>query len=178
MRKRKKTFIADLTPLLDVVFILLFLVMMVTTRSQAERTQQAEAAAEEAVADAREARREADDALARAAELETLLKDARVAEVSLSDTEDGGRRLTVTDGSETSSYAFDWEGVEEARAFLQRELARVVRSAPADAPVFLIFRYDPAGVYESDYRLVTGVFDAIQKINDNVYLQIREGQHE
>ena len=178
MRRRKKTFIADLTPLLDVVFILLFLVMMVTARQQTERTRLAEAAAEEAEDEARQARREADEAREKTAELERLLTDARVVDVSLADAPEGNRQLTVTAGAETSSYVFGWDEAAEAERFLSRELTRAVQTADKEAPVFLIFRYDAAQIYESDYRMVSRVFGILQENHSNVYLQIREAGDE
>ncbi len=185
MRRRRKTFIADLTPLLDVVFILLFLVMMVSTKSQAQRTQTAEEAAaaaiqeaQEAVREAEQAKAEAEDVKSQAQELERLLEGARVVTVSLRDDGEDARMFTVTSGAETAAYRFDWDSTEQARAFLSEALVRQAGGTKKNAPVFLIFRYDPAQIYESDYRMVAEVFAAVQKGFGNVYIQMREEDHE
>ena len=173
MRRRKKTWTADLTPLLDVIFILLFLVLFTSVRLQTDRVETAEAAQEEAEEAARQAREEAAAAKERAGAMEELLEGATVMTVRVF-SEGDHRVVFLEDGQETASLQFDWDSAGDLFTFLHRELSARLADAPGKAPAFLIFRYDAADLYESDYRAVEAAFSEMAAGHKNVFVQIRE----
>lgn len=198
--RRRGGIMSDLTPLLDVIFIILFMVMIrnvdISNRKLAEARQYREEA-DQIVADIQQEKEEAiariqeekDAAVAEAerlqlkaeaevAEFENLLVNAIILRVSIEDGEDGSRLAVVRSGSQMQSSSFDWDNTEDAFQYLEKALASYITTVGEDDPVFITFSYDSNKIYRSDYTMVEQAMQDVQKEHANVYLQYREESEE
>ena len=200
--KRRNNWGIDLTPLLDILFILLFLVIMrsvqyvgtkveeaerVAVEAQ-ERVSEAEEKLEQAWQQESEARRQAGEALqeaeearSRAAQAEAkigeygaLLNGSVSARIRIGQ-EDGLRVLSFSSGNNEGRWVLTPEltGCEQ---FLKDNIQNLLRTAGGEepAPAFLIFTYDPERIYNIEYNMIYNVLTQLQQSNENVYLQFRE----
>lgn len=166
----------DLTPLLDVIFIVLFLVMQ-QSGGAARQAQEDAAALRGALEQTAAAYAEAAEEAASVRGLldsYSLLEESAVC-ISLQirrAPEEPGRReavLTYGDG-ERRSVPITWDTMETAERRLRRELEELAARAQ-DAPVFIRFSYDSAEIYRRDYELAGAVLRALTQENAHVYIR-------
>ena len=172
MRKRNRSITADLTPLLDVIFILLFLILI----RNAEAVDAKAAEAEEKIAEAQEQIAEA-EALQEAVkgqltEYETLLAGAEIFYISILP-EESGRTLQVIRDNSMESFHYDWDSTDAAWQFLQESVSAKTERAGEGKQVFLVFTYDGTKLYQSDFEMVSEVLKAAGH-KENVFVQYRE----
>ena len=183
--KRRGGIVSDMTPLLDVIFIILFLVMVRNVKMSNEKLEEARLDTEKAEEMVAQAQAEKEAAVAEAqrlqflaeaevAEFETLLEDAIILRVSLEMKEDGNRQVVVQSGAQTQSSAFDWDSTNEAFIYLGDTLEKYVLTVNEDNPVFIVFTYDSNKIYQSDYMMIERAMRYVQMDYKNVYLQYRE----
>lgn len=171
--RRREIFI-ELTSLLDVILIMLFVLL-----TQA-RTQTADALerSETARAETRALQREADDLRDELAAAQTdaaaarsdaeaarrqLLSRELVTEnslvVTLTAPDRSSFALELPDGTQTISY--DWENENYARNALRAALRAELDATDAPA-VFLVFQYDRNGVYHTQHELVRSLLQELK----------------
>ena len=183
--KRRGGIVSDMTPLLDVIFIILFLVMVRNVQMSNEKLEEARLDTEKAEQMIAEAMAEKEAAIAEAqrlqfkaeaevAEFETLLEDAIILRVSIESDADGNRRAAVRSGSQMQSTSFDWDSTNEAFLYLGDTLEKYILTVQEGNPVFIIFSYDSNKIYRDDYTMVETAMKYVQMDFPNVYLQFRE----
>ena len=183
--KRRGGIVSDMTPLLDVIFIILFLVMVRNVKMSNEKLEEARLDTEKAEEMVAQAQAEKEAAIAEAqrlqflaeaevAEFETLLKDAIVLRVSLENKEDGNRQVVVRSGSQAQSNSFDWDSTNAASVYLGDTLEKYILTVEEGNPVFIVFTYDSNKIYQSDYNMIETTMRYVQMDFSNVYLQYRE----
>jgi len=168
---------ADLTSLLDVIFILLFLVMSQNGGLAAK--------AESDLADLR-AQLEGDrqtmqEAVDRASAAQGLLdgydilnNQAVIVSITVeNDANTDDRHLILSTRSGTETIYLRWEAMESARRQLDLSLARYAQGA-GGLPVFFSFEYDPGKIYRRDYDLITDALEAVRSVRSDVYLKFTE----
>lgn len=171
--KKLPNAVIDLTSLLDVIFIILFLVM----RQNAAFTAQAQQ-------DAGELQQALDNA---AAAYASLLEDAQAAEtllegfqqlqesalclaVSILPLPDDAREILLAAPDETTAIRVTWQTTGTA----SRQLRQYLETALAnhdDMPVFLTFQFDSGAIYRRDYAMITAALTEVQTAHSNVYLK-------
>ncbi len=174
MKKRNRSITADLTPLLDVIFILLFLIMIRNTEAVDARTAEAEEKLEEANAQMAEAQALQDAVQSELEEYQALLQDATICYIQIIG-EESGRSIQLSENSRTDQFHFDWDTQEDAWQYLKERLAEKMLGASEGKQVFLIFQYDAKQLYQSDYDMVRTVLEEAGHTN-NVYVQYRTAE--
>ena len=162
MKKRNRSITADLTPLLDVIFILLFLIMIRNTEAVDARTAEAEEKLEEANAQMAEAQALQDAVQSELDEYQALLQDATICYIQIIG-EESGRSIQLSENSRTDQFHFDWDTQEDAWQYLKERLAEKMRGA------------SEGKLYQSDYDMVRTVLEEAGH-TDNVYVQYRTAE--
>ncbi len=176
----RRTWGIDLTPLLDILFILLFMIMLRSVQYADAKVQEAEQRAKEAESRVQVVEEHLDKAYEVIGEYDILLKDTLTVRIEIqADTEEGegARVLSFRAGSMSESFHFGWNtasDLSDCEQFLKDHLQTKVNDASAEAPAFLIFSYNPDDIYKSEYQMISGVLENLQQKNENVYLQYRE----
>ena len=174
MKKRNRSITADLTPLLDVIFILLFLILIRNTEASDAKAAEADAKMAEAQEQMVEAQELRDAVQGQLDEYQALLADAQVCYISIV-AEDGGRSIQLSEDNRTDRFRFDWDSQEDANSYLTERIAEKTRAAAEGKQVFLIFQYDPKSLYQSDYDMVSHTLEEAGH-KENVYVQYRTAE--
>ena len=190
--RRRKSVIVELTSLLDVIFIMLFMVM---SRSQTAAEEAQEKAAEsvariqaeaeltvsgyeddiaeyQAMLEAVEEERENIASIQN--EIDSFEQFREMSEIITVYIFDSGykRSVKIETGNETESIDFDWENMDYAREKLAEILNTL--SDGTDHPVFIIFNYNGELIYRRDYNMVTEVITEVQGGRDKVYIKFND----
>lgn len=178
--KRRGDIGIELTPLLDVILIMLFMIM---SRSSSE----AQAAKEEAAAQSEryeaqlsamkeivaEESAELENAEAVIESYRTFENYARIVSVTVTNIGGGDRRIYLTCGDDETTVDFGWDNMKYGENSFKAELESIVRQSEGD-PVFITFTYSSGKIFRRDHDMVTSVMDSVQSRNDNVYIQYSE----
>ena len=184
MRKRK-TVIVELTSLLDVIFIMLFMVMN-RSRAAAEEAQSTAAmeiaeaqtrveAMQEEVDGYRELIEETEVERASLESMQSKLNSYEVFKeyaviVSIHVLDNTYKRtITVDDGSQKTNIDFNWDNMDYAEESLSDTLNNCIYTA--ENPVFIVFSYNGDKLYRQDYNLVSEVMTEVQSGYENVYIK-------
>ena len=180
--KRRQIFI-ELTSLLDVILIMLFILLMQakTTTAQAldtaaaaeNNTEQVRAELAEAVAeqdvlreeiDAQAARADAQaeraDALQRQLWTENIVLDSSLL-LTVSVDRSGSIRLEI-EGEGLALLTYDWADDTYARNKLRGLLLEELRGTDREA-VFLVFQYDRARIYHAEYQMIETIIQEVKQ---------------
>ena len=174
MKKRNRSITADLTPLLDVIFILLFLIMIRNTEAVDARAEEADAKMAEAQAQMAEAEALQQSVQGQLDEYQALLADAQICYIRIVP-EETGRSIQLSENSRTDQFRFDWDTQEDAYEYLRERLTEKSKVTAEGKQVFLIFQYDPKTLYQSDYEMVSSALEEIGH-KENVYVQYRTAE--
>lgn len=199
MRRRKEVLL-ELTPLLDVILIMLFYILMQSTQAADARQEEAdreigamqeqmEAANANAAALVSEAESRAEalgeSFAAREQELEdslTYVKEqlgsyeafdtyAQILTIYVSNGSDGQRTIHVSDGTSDEQISYDWDNMRYGRNGFKEILTEKLSQAEEDMPVFAVFHYNDAQIYRQDYQLVTEILGETAKGWSHVYIR-------
>jgi hypothetical protein len=205
--KRRKEVLLELTPLLDVILIMLFYILMQSTQAADARQEEAdlqvgamqeqleevlesaEAAAAEAESregalesqyEARE--QELTDELTYINELlgsyEIFETYAQILTVYVSNGQDGMRIIHVSDGQTDENISYGWDDLRYARNSLKDVLMQKCSEGQEAMPVFLVFHYRDDVIYRQDYQLVTEVMEEAARGQSHVYIRLIDEEKE
>ena len=184
MRKRKSV-IVELTSLLDVIFIMLFMVMnqSQTAAEEAQSDAAAEVAAAQVQVEAMEEEVEGyrviiDEVEADRLNLESIKNKlnsyevfeeyATIISVSVLD-HSYKRTIVVENGGETVNTDFSWDNMDYAESSLNETLNSCIKDS--ENPVFIVFSYNGDNIYRQDYNMVSEVMTKVQGGYENVYIK-------
>lgn len=184
MRKRKSV-IVELTSLLDVIFIMLFMVMnqSQTAAEEAQSDAAAEVAAAQVQVEAMEEEVEGyrviiDEVEADRLNLESIKNKlnsyevfeeyATIISVSVLD-HSYKRTIIVENGGETVNTDFSWDNMDYAESSLNETLNSCIKDS--ENPVFIVFSYNGDNIYRQDYNMVSEVMTEVQGGYENVYIK-------
>lgn len=184
MRKRKSV-IVELTSLLDVIFIMLFMVMnqSQTAAEEAQSDAAAEVAAAQVQVEAMEEEVEGyrviiDEVEADRLNLESIKNKLNSYEVfeeyatiiSISVLDHSYKRtIIVENGGETVNTDFSWDNMDYAESSLNETLNSCIKDS--ENPVFIVFSYNGDKIYRQDYNMVSEVMTKVQGGYENVYIK-------
>ena len=164
---RRREIFLELTSLLDVILILLF-VLLTQARTQ---TTEALAASEADRAEAQalrdrltETRQELDGARERSEQLQRqILTDKLVLDESLVVTlsAEGFRSIRVESRDSAQSIPYDWGDEAYASNALRSELLGLLRRTERGA-VFIVFQFDRAAIYRTEYDMIGRVVNEVK----------------
>ncbi|MDE6592360.1 MAG: hypothetical protein K2K57_04770 [Oscillospiraceae bacterium] len=191
MRRRREAAV-ELTPLLDVILIMLFLIMSQSRTEAAEARERYENEAAEFAAAAEERYgseidRLTDELADSSEELEKVRESlyyadnrvnayekfdyyARIVSISLRGTGEE-REIYLADGKRTVNIPLNWDNMRYCENAFRAELMEYENS---EEPVFLVFGYNAGEVYQRDFEMVSAVMSEIQGDNQNVYIKYNE----
>lgn len=184
MRKRKSV-VVELTSLLDVIFIMLFMVMnrSQTAAEEAENTARQEISA--AQSQVEEMQNEVDgyreiisEVEAERANLEAVkhklnsyeVFDEYASIVSVYVIDNTYKRtIKVETVSEAVTIDYSWENMDYAEETLKKALNDCI--SDSENPVFIVFSYNGDKLYRQDYTLVSEVMTEVHGGYENVYIK-------
>ncbi len=184
MRKRKSV-IVELTSLLDVIFIMLFMVMnqSQTAAEEAQSNAAAEiAAAQVQVEEMQEEiegyriiidetetdRKNLESIKNKLNSYEVFAEYASIVSVSVLDNS-YKRTIIVENSGETVSIDFSWDNMDYAESALAETLNNCITDS--ENPVFIVFSYNGDKIYRQDYNMVSEVMTEVQGDYENVYIK-------
>lgn len=187
MRKRKNV-VVELTSLLDVIFIMLFMVMNQSQNTAAEAQSTAENQIAAAQVQVEEAQRQAEeyrqivDETAKEREnleytknrlegYEVFAEYAEIVTVYIVD-EGYKRSIRVADDNEIAAVDFDWDNMDYGRKTLTEELQKFIDST--DNPVFITFTYDSNRIFRQDYNMISETITEVQAKHEDVYIKFND----
>lgn len=153
---RKRQILVELTPLLDVILIMLF-VLLVQSKTQVETAEVTRAEAESDAAVMRVELENAKNALEAAERRERTLGvvDERSAVITVSVVESSPRRILVeSEGGDLVYVSLDSGRIDSARDRLIRALSDSITAAGRES-AFVVFQYDRNEIYNSEYELIS-----------------------
>lgn len=206
MRRRKEVLL-ELTPLLDVILIMLFYILMQSTQAADARQEEAdrEIGAMQEQVEAVNARAQAlvseaesheaalgESFAAREQELEASLTYvqeqlksyeafdtyAQIITVYVSNGSGGMRTIHVSDGASDEQVSYDWDNMRYGRNSLRDILEEKLSENREEMPVFLVFHYQDEVIYRQDYQLVTEVIGEAAEGQPHVYIRYISGKQE
>ncbi len=185
--KRRQNITVELTPLLDVILIILFLII---TENNAKSKEIKSAAEEEISGYVTEI-----DSLKNTLDEKNSELDKKSSDIDEKDNiisgyaqfdelstiisvfvgknyeKDGGRIIYISDGENTERILFDWDSMRYAENSLKHSLSEKIKAA-SENPVFITYNYDREETYQRDYELVS---EALSEINEKyVFVSINE----
>lgn len=184
MRKRKSV-VVELTSLLDVIFIMLFMVMnrSQTAAEEAENTARQEISA--AQSQVEEMQNEVDgyreiisEVEAERANLEAVkhklnsyeVFDEYASIVSVYVIDNTYKRtIKVETVGEAVTIDYGWENMDYAEETLKKALNDCI--SDSENPVFIVFSYNGDKLYRQDYTLVSEVMTEVHGGYENVYIK-------
>ncbi len=183
MRKRKSV-VVELTSLLDVIFIMLFMVMSrnSTATAEAQEAAREQVSAAEAHAALMENERDSYKTMLRETEeerenlsltesrlnsYEVFSEYARIISVYVVDS--GYKRsVHVAEDTEIASADYGWDNMDYAKTTLY---AALEECTTGDAPVFIVFSYDSDKIYRQDYNMISEAITSAQSGKNHVYIK-------
>ena len=187
MRKRKSVII-ELTSLLDVIFIMLFMVMNQSQNAAAEAKNNAELEIAAAKTEVSQMAEERDDYKAilseveeerenleymenRIESLESFSEYARIVSVYILD---GGykRSIKIADEGEIASIDFSSENMDYGKNELVLALNDYIKSD--ETPVFITFSYHSDKIYRQDYNMISEAITSVHAGFDDVYIKLND----
>lgn len=197
--KRRKKLILELTPLLDVILIMMFFVLMQNNQLTSEKLNEAdkeiasvnenlseviesvkdkENQYKEEISDLNESLLAAKDQLK---SIESFEEYCQIISVCVINREEGKRVIIISDGKKEYSISFDWDSLLYAKNGLKDDLLRLINERQNNMPSFISFHYDGNVIFKRDFELVTEVLGEITNEVDDVYVKYTErvgGLHE
>jgi biopolymer transport protein ExbD len=166
----KRGILIDLTSLLDVILILMYLVLI--NASMKVEDAEVKAAGNSALSMHIKELQEENETLSRKANtVLTVEQHCFVLTVSLNK-KSGPLRTVTVESKSAGTVRFDlkWDDRQYIKNVLQTEIGRKIKLAFENGyqAAFIVFQYDRNTVYESDYKLISSVIQA-EKANENVY---------
>ena len=181
--RRRKEISAELTPLLDVILIILFIIMSgsykAVEQAEAEKQQayeeiQSVSAEFESCND--ELKKELENNSEKLSQAENIIsayesfdKYAVIMSVGIINKSDNSRDIIISDGSKSDTISYNWDNMLYAENSLNVYLENVIKSADSK-PVFISFNYKSNEIYVRDYEMISSVIDNTQGKNKNVYI--------
>ena len=190
--KRRKSVVIELTSLLDVIFIMLFMVMNDSRSAAYEAQSSAEKEVANIQAEAEIMRNEYSQQLDEYEKILTELESERenieymqnridsyqqfdeYAEIISVYILDSGykRSIRVADGKTAEVIDFDSDNISYGGKTLESTLNGYIDNSAN--PVFIVFSYDSNNVYIRDYNMVSAAITNVQGNYDNVYIKFND----
>lgn len=174
--RRRRSSVIELTPLLDVIMIILFLVLSQTSGAVSDMKEQNEALSEqlsEAGAQYEELSGELMQVQSELNGFESMNENSVVVAVGIFRGSDDRRTITVTAGDNTKEITYDWNSLSYGEAALQKELSRIC-GENSDKAVFVSFTYDSRSLFRRDYELISAVLSKTGDSAERIFISYND----
>lgn len=175
MNAKRRNTVIDLTSLLDVILILLFLILMGASAS-VERVQ------ESAAADKAQIAQLVSDNAVLQEEKEKLQRDldgyiyldahARFINVFIEHLQGDAREVCVESGEDIRKFTLTWQNAAVVRTALTKALSsmcEIQQTEDGEQVAYILLRYDRSRIYQADYALLSGVIASVKSANAHVF---------
>lgn len=177
----KRSPIIEMTALLDVIMILMFLVL--TNASQSvEDLKQGYKSSEVLEQSIGELQSENVSLIRRLNSFTALENSCLIITLSVSRNEDKSRSVLLEcEDAQNETLKLTWDNLQYVKNTLNAKISKLISGALSGRyqAVFMVFQYDRSVIYQTDYRLISGVIQSQKR--ENVYCaeyDIREKQNE
>ncbi len=172
--KHRKQIALELTPLLDVILTILFMVLISITQQAQTAQADAEKALEEANHKIELAEKKLTQINQSAISLELLQDNCKVVTVTAynNEADDGGRRITIAENKdEPYEIEYNWDSLTFAKNSFKQTLSNDYLTLNEDEQIiFIVFQYDSKSIYNYDYTFINSVLTEINTNNSHIYL--------
>lgn len=177
--KRRNSIGIELTPLLDVILILLFLVMTQNSAETERIAEEYDRSEQQHIENEARLEAELENSLQQTADAENIISGYEsfdeysvIIAVGITRKSDGTRTISVSENGEAPSYiSYGWDNLRYGENALKAELEKKLSSA-VDHPVFISFNYDENDIYLRDHQLITSVLDDLD--GDDLYIKYND----
>jgi len=164
----------ELTPLLDVILTILFMVLISVTQQAQTAQADAEKALEEANHKIEMAEKKLTQLNQSAISLELLQDNCKVVTVTAYNNaeDDGGRRITIAENKDDPyEIEYDWSSLTYAKNSFKQTLSSDYLTLHEDEQIiFIVFQYDSKSIYNYDYTFINSVLTEMNTNNSHIYL--------
>ena len=181
--KRRRDIAIELTPLLDVILILLFLIMSGSSKANEDVKAQADkevSVMEEQVREYEDKFRELDETskklleennelAAKVSGYEAFSEYARIITISYTLSDDGSRSVVIDNEGDLKLISFNWDSIRYGESTVKSTLDELIET---DGPVFIAFVYNNNRIYKSDYEMLSSLIIGYQ--SDRIYTKIQQ----
>ncbi len=182
--KKHRDVAIELTPLLDVIMILLFLIMMNNSTASKDAKKKADEKVAEAQAQVQEIEeklesveleklelQEKNERLSSRAEgLEVFKEYASIVTISVMYSEKYKRLILINNDGTDETVSYDDKSLKYGENTLNSKLSEIV--GDSGHPVFLVFTYDENVILHYDREMISSVLTKLQ--SENVYIQTKK----
>lgn len=186
MRKRREIS-TELTPLLDVIMIMLFIIISrsydAVEKAENEKEQaynEIQAVSESFESEKSELEKDAEENIEKLNHAENIIegyknfdKLALIISVSINNKSDETRDIIISNGESRDIISYGWDNMRYGENSLNVIFDDYIKSAD-ERPVFISFNYKSSEIYIRDYNMITSVIDNIQSRNENIYIVYNE----
>lgn len=172
---RRKEITLELTPLLDVILTLLFMVLISVTQQVQSTQQEAQQALNEANEKIELAEKKIIQLNQSAVSLELLQDNCKVVTIAAYNDKDvpGERTITIKDNNDEEPYEirYDWSNLTFAKNAFKQTLTNNYLTLKGDEQiVFIVFQYDSKSIYNYDYSFINSTLSTVNAERSEVYL--------
>ena len=175
MNARRRNIVIDLTSLLDVILLLLFLVLSSASGSVSAMRESAQSD-KESIARLEDAGAELSEENAKLRrELSGYLylgEHAKLISVFVENAGNGSRTVRIESGGDESSFSLNWQNEETVRRAVASTLGALCDQNYTDGGdhvTYIILRYDRNRIYQADYAMLSGVIAGIKSTRETVF---------
>lgn len=171
---RRKEIALELTPLLDVILTLLFMVLISVTQQVQSTQQEAQRALDEANEKIELAEKKILQLNQSAVSMELLQDNCKVVTIAAYNDKDvpGERTITVKDNNDEEPYEirYDWTNLTFAKNAFKQTLTNSYLTLEGDEQIiFIVFQYDSKSIYNYDYSFINAVLSTVNAERPEVY---------
>ncbi len=173
--KRRNNIAIELTPLLDVILIILFMIITENNAEKERVTSEAAAAYEKLAAQNEQLESSLEDTRTQLSEAGYIITGYQsfeeysvIISVGISRQKDDSRLISIYSEGIASEVSYGWDSLRYGRNALRTELSKLIPSDRETRPVFITFTYSADDIYQQDYELVTDVLGSLA--DENIYI--------
>ncbi|MGN1415319.1 MAG: hypothetical protein ACI4XF_00610 [Oscillospiraceae bacterium] len=176
--KRRSSIGIELTPLLDVILILLFLVITQNNAETERIAEEYDRSEQQYIENTARLEAELENSRQQSADAENIISGYESFEeysviiaVGITRRSDGTRTVTLSENGEISHISYGWDSLRYGENALRAELENMISTA-GDRPVFISFNYDENDIYLRDHQLISSVLDDLD--GDNLFIKYND----
>lgn len=172
---RRKEIALELTPLLDVILTLLFMVLISITQQVQSTQQEAQRALDEANEKIELAEKKILQLNQSAVSMELLQDNCKIVTIAAYNDKDvpGERTITIKDNDDEEPYEirYNWTNLTFAKNAFKQTLSNSYLTLEGDEQIiFIVFQYDSKSIYNYDYSFINSVLSTVNSDRPEVYL--------
>lgn len=172
--KKRKEIVLELTPLLDVILTLLFMILITVTQQAQTAQKNAEQALNDANVKVEQAEKKLTQIKQSAVSIELLQENCKIITIAAYNDEKSPEKRTITikeGDNDAYEIEYDWTSLNYAKNSFKQSLTNNYLNLKDDEQIiFIVFQYDSKAIYNYDYTFINSTLTEINTIRPEVYL--------